>query len=184
MKRLSLLRTLFHLSGVLIPLLYLLWGAPLVLALTGSALALVALIEVLRIKGRINLAFVRPHLKTEEMERPTGSLFYLTSCLATILLFPKPIAMASILVLAIADPLSSIIGSKWGRTPLFGKSAEGTGAFFLSSLLILACFPFPWSHLAPAAGAAAAAELFSSRFVDDNLTIPLVCALALTILGR
>jgi dolichol kinase len=184
MKRLSVVRTLFHLSGAFIPLLYLLCGEPLVLALTLSALALVALAEVLRIKGRLNLAFVQRRLKTEEMKRPTGSFFYLISCLATILLFPRPIAVASILVLAIADPLSSLIGSRWGRTPFFGKSAEGTGVFFFSSLLILACFRFPWSHFAPAAGAAAAAELFSSRFVDDNLTIPLVCALALTVAGR
>ena len=108
------------------------------------------------------------------------ALFHLISCLATILLFDKRVASASIFVLAISDPLSAIVGSKWGRRSLYGKSAEGTGAFFFSALVVLACFSFKWPGLILVAGAASAAELFSSKFVDDNLTIPTVTALALT----
>ncbi len=185
MKRFFLIRGLFHLSGCLIPVIYLLADKGAALLVTGTAVVVAAVFEVLRIKGRIGLAFVGPLLKEKEMKGPTGCLFYLVSCLATILLFDKRIASASIFVLAISDPLSAIVGSKWGGKRLLqGKSAEGTGAFFFSSLLVLACFSFKWPALILAAGAASAAELFSSRFVDDNLTIPIVTAAALTLLTR
>jgi dolichol kinase len=118
------------------------------------------------------------------MKKPTSSLFYMASCLLVILLFDKLPAVASIFVLAVSDPLSSIIGSQWGRRRFLGKSAEGTVAFFLSSLLILVCFSLKLPALLVAASAATAAEFFSSRFVDDNLSIPIVTALALTILAR
>ncbi len=180
----SLLRGLFHLSGCAIPVIYLLTDKQVALLLTGSAVIAATFLEVLRIKGRINLAFVAPLLKQKELKGPTGSLFYLVSCLVVILLFDKRVASASILVLAIADPLSAIIGSKWGRRPLYGKSVEGTSVFFFASLLVLACFSFTWPGLVLTAAAATAAELFSSRFVDDNFTIPIVTALALTVLAR
>jgi dolichol kinase len=184
MKRLFLMRGLFHLSGCLIPVIYLLADKGVALLVTGSAVVAAAFVETLRIKGRISLAFVGPLLKEKEMKGPTGCLFYLISCLVTILLFDKRVASASIFVLAISDPLSAIVGSKWGRRSLYGKSAEGTGAFFFSALLVLACFSFKWPGLILAAGAATAAELFSSKFVDDNLTIPIVTAFALTVLTR
>ena len=183
-KRLFLMRALFHLSGCAIPVIYLSAGRGAALLVTGLAVVVAAFVETLRIKGRIRLAFVGPLLKEKEMKAPTGCLFYLISCLITILLFDKRVASASIFVLAISDPLSAIIGSKWGRQSFYGKSAEGTGAFFFSSLLVLACFSFRWPGLILAAGAATAAELLSSKFVDDNLTIPIVTALALTMIAR
>jgi dolichol kinase len=184
LKRPFLLRGLFHVSGCLIPVIYLLTDKGTALLVTASAVVLAAFLETLRIKGRIGMAFVGPLLKEKEKKGPSGCLFYLVSCLITILLFDERIASASIFVLAISDPLSAIIGSKWGRRSLYGKSAEGTGAFFLSSLLVLACFSFKGPGLILAACAATAAELFSSRFIDDNLTIPIITALSLTGLAR
>ncbi|MGD0230206.1 MAG: hypothetical protein ABSC19_07595 [Syntrophorhabdales bacterium] len=184
MKRPSRARSLFHLSGSIIPLIYLATDRRTALFVALSALVLAALIDTLRITGYISAPFLEALLKEKEMKGPSGTVFYLISCVVAILLFDKDIASASIFVLAICDPLSSIVGSKWGRIPLFGKSVEGTGVFLVSSLIVLACFRFGPSAFIPAAAAAAAAELFSSRFVDDNLTIPLVTALALTLLTR
>ncbi len=184
MKRLFLIRGLFHLSGCVIPVIYLSADKGAALLVTGSALVVAALVEALRVKGYIRVAFVGPLLKEKEMKGPTGCLFYLISCMATILLFDKRVASASIFVLAISDPLSAIVGSKWGRRSLYGKSVEGTSAFFFSALIVLVCFSFGWPGLILTAGAATAAELFSSKFVDDNLTIPIVTALALTVLAR
>ena len=118
------------------------------------------------------------------MKRLTGSIFYVAGCLLVILFFDRLVAIASIFVLAVSDPLSSIVGSAWGRGRFLGKSIEGTAAFFLSSVIILACFPFTIPSLFAAAAAASAAELFSSRFIDDNFSIPVTAALVLTILGQ
>ncbi|MGA3175303.1 MAG: hypothetical protein ABSE25_12870 [Syntrophorhabdales bacterium] len=182
MRRISWARKLFHLSGCLIPLIYMVHGKTAALLVTGTALAMAALIETLRLKGRIRPAFVEPLLKEKEARGPAGTLFYLVSCLTTIILFDKAVSSASILVLAIADPLSAAVGSRWGRISFLGKSGEGTAAFFFSSLLILACFSFNAGSIIAASAAACAAELLSTKLVDDNLTIPLVAALCLTAL--
>jgi dolichol kinase len=184
MKQTLLVRALFHVSGSLIPLIYLLMGKTSVLIVTASFLALLVVLDLLRIKGLLKSGFVQNQLKEKESKSPTGSIFYLVSCLLAILLFDKLIASASIFVLAISDPLSSIIGRRWGKRPFFGKSMEGTGAFLFSSLIILGCFHFKTPALIGAACVATAVELFTSRFVDDNLTIPLVTGVALTILTR
>lgn len=182
--KLTLLRRLFHFSGIVIPVTYLLLGRGAALALTAAALVLLTIVDVLRIATSFDSPFLRRHLKEKEMKKPTASLLYMVSCLLVILLFGKLTAVASIFVLAVSDPLSSIIGSRWGKRRLLGKSAEGTVSFFLSSVFILACFSFKIPALFAAAGAATLAEFFSSPFVDDNLTIPIVTALVLAIFAR
>ena len=179
----SLLRRLFHISGVIIPISYLLWGKLTALVLATGLLVLLSVAEVLRLTGVLDSPLVKRQLKEKEMDRPTGSLFYVGGCLLTILVFSKPVAVASILVLIVSDPLASLIGSRWGKRFLLGKSLEGTGTFFLSSILILECFSFKAHAVLAAACAGTAAELLSSRFLDDNLSIPLVTAIALTILN-
>jgi dolichol kinase len=181
MKKLSLVRTLFHISGAAIPLSYLFWGRTAALVLALSLFVILVASDMLRIAGCLDAAFVTKHLKTEEMKRPTGSLFYMLGCVITILVFGKYEATASIFVLAISDPASSIVGRTWGRRPLLsGKSIEGTGAFFFSAFLVLAFFPFTLPAVIGSACAATAAELFSARIVDDNLSIPLVTGAALS----
>ncbi len=184
MKRLFLLRRFFHLSGIFIPVIYSLTNRRFALFAALAAALVIGFLEVLRIKGRIRVGFVNDVLKEREMRGPTGALFYLASFVATILFFEKRVALASMFILAISDPLSSIVGLRWGKRFLNGKSAEGTTAFFFSSLLILIAFSFRWPALLPVAAAATAAEFFSSRYVDDNLTIPIVTALALTLFGN
>jgi dolichol kinase len=184
MKKLSILRTVFHICGVAIPLSYLLYGRTVALAVALSLFVIIVGADILRITGYLDAGFVGKHLKKEEMKRPTGSLFYMLGCLISILVFGKFEATASIFVLAISDPASSMIGRTWGRRPLaFGKSMEGTGAFLLSALLVLACFPFTLPVVIVSACAATATELFSARFINDNLSIPLVTGAALSFLS-
>ena len=177
------LRRLFHVSGLVIPLTYLFWGKGLALALAALILLFLSAWETLRLTGILDPSFVKRQLKDKERTRPTGALLYAGSCLLTMLIFREPVAVASMFVLAISDPVSSLIGPRWGRLRFFGKSLEGTSAFFFSSLLILACFRFRIPAVVGGACAGALAELFSSRFVDDNLSIPLVCSCALWILS-
>ncbi len=179
----QLLRRLFHVSGIVIPLTYLVWGKGTALALGALIFVLLSAGEILRLAGILNPSFVSGQLKEKERRRPTGALSYAGSCLLTMLIFREPVAIASMLVLAISDPLSSLIGSRWGRCRFFGKSLEGTSAFLFSSLLILACLRFRIPAVVGGACAGTLAELLSSRFMDDNLSIPLVCSCALWILS-
>ncbi|MGD9579280.1 MAG: hypothetical protein AB7Y74_13650, partial [Syntrophorhabdus sp.] len=71
---------------------------------------------------------------------------------------------------------------KWGRTMMFGKSLEGSSVFFALSLLILSFFPFSIHVCLITAFIVTLIELFTPRWLDDNLTIPIGTAIVLTLL--
>ena len=179
-----MLRKLFHFSGIIIPVIYLLTEKQTALIVTSAIFVVDIVLETLRIKGFMNVAFIEENMKKEESNRPSGSFFYVLSGLITIIFFKKNIAISSLFILSIADPLSSLLGSRFGRVRLFGKSLEGSIIFFATSFLILRIFSFSIPIAVAGAIIASLTELFSSRPIDDNLSIPLVTALALTLLTR
>ncbi len=180
----SIARKIFHFSGASIPLCYLVAGKTAALVFALILLAISASFEFLRIRGRLDISQVQRYMqvKDSESKKPTGSFFYLLAAPITILLFSHPVAVASLFIVAIADPLCSLAGMQWGRTKMFGKSLEGSSVFFAVSLLILSAFSFPFHVRLIAALVATLSELFTPKWLDDNLTIPIVTALALTMI--
>ncbi len=121
-------------------------------------------------------------LRDEEERRLMGSTYFLFASILTILLFPKTIAIVSLLILILSDTAAALVGKGVGRRRLFRKTFEGTMAFLTSSLLIVWFYP----GLDRLAGSVAA---FGTTMIevlpiplDDNLTIPL-CAGALMFFG-
>jgi len=111
-----------------------------------------------------------------EEEKPTfmGSTYFIFSTLLSILLFPKAIAIASILILIVSDTAAALIGKGMGRVKIFGKTLEGSLAFLITSLLIVWIYP----QLGRFSGSLAALgatliEILPIK-VNDNLSIPLV----------
>jgi dolichol kinase len=178
------LRKLFHISGIVIPLLYLLADKEVALIVAAGIFVIDIVLETLRIKGSMKVDFIENSMKKEESNRLSGSFFYILSGLVTIILFEKNVAVSSLFILSVADPLSSLLGSRFGRVRFLGKSLEGTTTFFAVSFLILRAFSFTIPVAAACAIISSLTELVSSRFVDDNLSIPLVTAVALTLLSR
>ena len=113
-------------------------------------------------------------LREEEKRNLMGSTYFLFSSLLTILLFPKSIAIASLLILILSDTAAALVGKWIGKVPIFGKTLEGSMAFLFSSLLIVWIYPqlnrFSGSL---AALGATLIEVLPIK-VDDNLTIPIV----------
>jgi dolichol kinase len=111
-----------------------------------------------------------------EEEEPTfmGSTYFIFSTILTILLFPKSIALTSILILILSDTAAALVGKWVGRIRIFGKTLEGSIAFFLTSLFIVWIYP----NLNRFSGSLAALgatliEILPVR-LNDNLSIPLV----------
>jgi len=175
----SVWRNLFHFSGIVIPVTCLTLGRCAALTLNGILLLAAVIVETLRITGRLRLAFVQKYVKEKEKRGPTGSFYFLLGSLLTLLLFDARIAGPVIMVLAVSDPLASLVGRTLARTRFLGKSLEGTCAFFLSSAAILAFFSLGVSRIILVAVVMTAAELFTRKPLDDNLTIPLAGGLAL-----
>jgi dolichol kinase len=83
------------------------------------------------------------------------------------------------------DPVAEMIGVRWGRVPLMGKTLEGTLGGLAACLLASA--PLAATSLGPAplvlAAGAVAAALFEliPLPMDDNFTIPLGAGAVMTL---
>jgi len=124
-------------------------------------------------------------LREHEKHGFIGSTYFIFGALLAIILFPKPVTIASLYILIISDAAAAIVGTMWGRTRIFAKSLEGSIAFFVSGMIVvvLAMQDKPlwgasamqdhllWGVLAVMG--ATLAELLPTGF-DDNLTVPLV----------
>jgi len=113
-----------------------------------------------------------------------GAVFYLIGTLIAVALFDRDVASASILILAVGDPISHIIGRYYGKRKIIinkKKLIEGTlaGTFFGT---IAASFFVPW-HIAffgAAFGMMAEAFELEVLHLDDNFFIPFVSGLIMT----
>lgn len=104
------------------------------------------------------------------------------------LFFPTQAAATALAVMLIADTCAALIGRRFGKHKINGKSIEGCVAFFLGGIaafaVIAVFYPMP-STLAIicAVGGifiAMLAELFEKQIhIDDNLSIPITVGLAL-----
>ncbi len=130
-----------------------------------------------------------PIMRSSEVNRMSGTPFYVGSVLLSVAIFPKPIAILSILFLAIGDPVSSIFGITWGhKGPRFsnGKSLIGTAAGMGICAIIAFLYlvlsgvpPFASALTALAGGLAGGGAEMIPLEIDDNFSIPLVSGLAL-----
>ncbi|MEI7827784.1 MAG: hypothetical protein WCI87_08340 [Euryarchaeota archaeon] len=110
-----------------------------------------------------------------------GAILFFVGTLIAVLLFSPLYAALSILVLSIGDSLATITGYYAGKHLLFKKkTVEGTAAFFVSALAILIFFVAPTKALLVAL-IATVTELATPSYVDDNLTIPFITGLVLSL---
>ena len=133
-----------------------------------------------RIYSNLFITFTRPI----EQGILSGASWVIIGAAVTIFIFNENTAIIGLLVLSIADSAAAIVGIKFGKTQLFSKSLEGSAAFFITATIIV----FSLSSAAAyvnfiAVIAATVVELFSTPRINDNLLIPMVLALILTIGG-
>jgi dolichol kinase len=120
-------------------------------------------------------------LREHEKYGLIGSSYFIFGAVASIILFPKPVAIASLYILIICDATAGIVGSGWGSIRIFGKSLEGSLAFFISGMIVIAFTMgdnLLWGVLAVVGGALV--ELIPTG-LDDNFTIPLVAGAIMAI---
>jgi dolichol kinase len=109
-----------------------------------------------------------------------GALFFALGALFCLVFFGKEVAFAGLVVLSLLDSVTTLAGVRFGRTRIYNqKSLEGTLAGIAVTAIVLCLLVPPVAALVTAA-AAGLAELVSP--VDDNLVIPVVACLALTVL--
>lgn len=187
-------RHLFHLVGGCIPpLIGLILTREWILVFLGTVAAIFVLAEILRfaipsVNRWLGSLFsgVSGGFKEREAVRPIGTTYYLVASFLTFLFFPRDVAVAALLFAAVGDAVAAAVGERFGRTRLGHKSLEGSAAFFASALvvgfiLIWAGLHLTWPAVTVGAAAAALMELLPIP-IDDNLTVPIVSAIAITLM--
>lgn len=110
-----------------------------------------------------------------------GAIFFFVGVLLAIKLFPKDVALAAIMILALGDSIGHIVGRKFGKTksPFTSgdKLLEGTIIGFAVGFLGAMIFVSPWEALLAALFAMIAESIefdLNKAPVDDNIIVPLV----------
>jgi len=152
--------------------------------------------ELLRRRFRgANLRLMRmlgPIAHPHEWHKVNSATWFISALLLLSSLSPLRSAAVGCAVLALGDPAAALVGRRWGRRKSAqNRTLEGALAFVavgtLASLAVLQVMPgtsAPHLLLALTAGVVGAlTELYSGR-VDDNLSIPVVTAIAVTLVER
>ena len=199
---LELQRKGFHISGLIIPVVYytgMKYPLPgmegpwltreIAAGVVGLVAALSLAVDLARLSDRnANRWFIRMFgavMRKSERRGVTGASYYLIGACASILLFPPAVAIAATLFLVFGDFAAALVGMAVGRIRLLGgKTLEGAAACFAVcaavGLLIFWKMAPSWTYPAltlAGAGAATLAELLPGPF-NDNLTIPLISGFA------
>lgn len=117
-----------------------------------------------------------------------GIIFFFIGSLLVLQLFPRDIAIASILILTFADPISHFVGANFGKTALISKRKyiEGTIAGTIIGFIFASFFVNPFIAFA---GSFIAMFLeyveiaMAEQTLDDNLLIPLVAGSVMRLLS-
>ncbi len=197
----EVLRKSLHLTGLLIPASYILFGKELTILFISLAIVAFFIIEPYRISrdtAKKIIEGIRPILKDEafrivsrtiesldrkireiarEEERMCigAHIYFSISSLLVILFFPTNIAIGAITAATVGDAMAAVIGMRWG-THRFrnSKSLEGSIAFFFSAFLSFLFFvSWPYALLGAAMGAVAE---FYNLPPNDNFSNQLVMA--------
>ncbi len=195
MGELKLRRKLFRMVGLLFPALYEVgdrlspgagWAAA--AGVVVLFLCVMTALEYARFRrpgvNRWLFDHFRAYTKEKERARTSSTTLFLAACLVTLLVFGKGIAMAAMLMLVFGDPVAEIVGTRWGRTPLLGKTLEGTlgglCACLLAAAPVAATDPLVTLRVLLAGAAAASLCELAPAPIDDNFTIPLGAGAAMT----
>jgi dolichol kinase len=125
----------------------------------------------------------------EKFERPEyrktfpgrGPIFFMTGSILVVYVFPLKIALASILVLSLGDAISHIFGKLLSKkTYVHLKSLEGTVAGVLVAFLGALIFVNIYAAIF-GSSLAMLIENIKMDYFDDNLLVPLVAALVMSL---
>jgi dolichol kinase len=118
-----------------------------------------------------------------------GALTFILGCILSLWFFPMHVALASILILAIGDSVSVIIGQGMGRlkSPWNARYLEGTAAAIILSALAAWIFVPFWTALTASAVSLILEALELSvmgKRLDDNIWLPVVAGAVMILIGK
>lgn len=138
------------------------------------------------------LKVMGPLMRRSEREGISGLPFYALGVSISLFCFSRDIAVVSSMFLIFSDPISSFFGVLYGKDKILpNKSLQGAVAGFFTCYLITLFYAMNTTTLGThllvysivAGLIGSASELVSAFNIDDNLTIPVLSGLGMTILN-
>lgn len=182
-------RKALHLIALIIPLGMWWLGTPLALYVLGTMAVLALSADVVRAYSPPFNRFIRwifgPLMRAEELpdvgSRVTfnGATCVLVGAALLTLIFPLRVAVPVLTMTMLADAAAALVGRRIGRHSWGSLSAtvEGSTAFVVTGLAVMAAFPMLAFGPAAAGVLIAAAVEAIPLPVNDNIRVPLVAAL-------
>lgn len=202
----ELFRKAIHIGAIIIPLLYyfVVRNQLVAIAILLPLALLCLIIDASRIENpKLKMkfySFFGAHLRDEETTKLTGASYLLTSSVVAIAVFTKEIAFLSISFLAIGDTFAALIGIQFGKRKIGNskKTLEGLIGSFVSCagfgvLVYLLKFqkvfagpegatnPQPYIIMILAGALAASITEVLDLRINDNITIPMVSGIVMSI---
>lgn len=192
----ELIRKGIHLISTIIPVLYYFYfSKQFMIILVGTGTLLMILIDYFKkydtvlsvIYKKLFYNILRDDEKYFNRKIFTGGTYYALGIFFSLLLFEKEIAITSIMIMIWCDTFAALSGLLFGRHKIGTKTLEGSIAFFIVGLLLIAVLPnftgniLEYYYLIIILIIITVFELINNRF-DDNLLIPLLFGLLYTLI--
>jgi HAD superfamily phosphoserine phosphatase-like hydrolase len=182
----DLVRENIHASAIFVPVIAQLITVSVMVILIIAVSAVYAVSELMRLNGKdlpvISTITRHAAFSSELRSFAAAPLYYAFGIVLTLLLFPFPASAAAIAIFALGDSTASIFGGLWGKRLPFNKAKtlEGSLAGFFFGFLAGCFFITPLLALV---GAAVAMFIeYLPLPINDNITIPIITGLTLTLL--
>lgn len=106
----------------------------------------------------------------------SGSFYFTLAVLTSVVLFPKNIAITSILIMIFSDTMAALIGKTLGKHKILDKSIEGCLAFLITTIILLYLYDLLSTYeIILISFILTLVELYSKKLkIDDNLSITLI----------
>ena len=146
-------------------------------------------IEYLRVRSvvikKIFNNFFKSMLRIQEINgKFTGATWVFIGSTLTVAIFPKEIAVISLIYMCIGDTVAGLVGRKFGKMKFYDKTIEGSLAGLIVCLLsgYLVQLSLPLVVVFSGAFAAMFIELLPIS-IDDNLSVPLFAGTIMVIVS-
>lgn len=196
---LHILRKLWHISTGSLGLFFFVqstetqtFWASLILGIAVAGFGMDFIRNRIPLVNTIVIRLMGPLMRRSEKEGVSGLPFYALGVSLSLFFFKRDIAIVSCMFLVFSDPLSSFFGILYGKDKILpNKSLQGAVAGFFTCYLITLFYAMNTTTLGThllvfsivAGIIGAASELVSAFNIDDNLTIPVLSGLGLTLLN-
>ncbi len=176
------LRKGWRLCALAFVVIYLLGGKFLSLGIVGLFFLGFTLLDIGRLySSRFSQVLSRlflPIFKDREKKSLSSTTIFLGVIFLCFLIFPKAVALTVVVYSIVGDVFSALVGRRWGRPFVFGRSLLGSFSFFLSSLIsglfLKNIIGVGLGFVVLGGVISTLTELFTPPFLDDNISVPLI----------